>query len=59
MQINENCDYYLEYEKVIKNNRFIFECLKCGEKSFYLISYNDSILKKRSWKIYLVSKKKV
>lgn len=35
----ENCDCYLEYEKVITNTYFMFECLKCGKKSLFLADY--------------------
>ena len=31
-KIYESCDFYLEYEKVMKNMCFMSECLECGKR---------------------------
>ena len=31
-KIYESCDFYLEYEKVMKNMYFMSECLECGNR---------------------------
>lgn len=38
-KLYEDFDFYLEYEKVIKNTNFMFKCLKCRKKSPFIADY--------------------